>query len=148
MAIWLRWWNALDLNKLILFVFIFSSRSCKSFSRIISQSSCSWNSSPKPEVGTREISVFILNDTILCSAKMNLQTLIIWNAFSWMKMIEFRFEFHRCLFSGVQLTIRRQAITWTNTDPVHWRIYAALDPVDTRRNNNVIITSKRRRDVV
>ena len=45
-------------------------------------------------------------------------------------MIEFRFEFNQNLFSGVQLTIsqqwsRRQAITWTNADLVHWRIYAA-----------------------
>ena len=22
---------------------------------------------------------------------------------------------------------RRQAITWTNVDPVHWRVYAALE---------------------
>ena len=30
------------------------------------------------------------------------------NAFSWMKMIEFRFEFHWNLFPGVQLTISQQ----------------------------------------
>ena len=53
--------------------------------------------------------------------------------FSWMKLIKFRFQ-----VPGAQLTInqhwfrkwlgtnRRQAITWTNDDPVHWRIYAAL----------------------
>ena len=26
----------------------------------------------------------------------------------------------------VQVIVRRQAFTWTNDDPVHWRIYAAL----------------------
>ena len=26
----------------------------------------------------------------------------------------------------VRVMNRRQAITWTNDDPVHWRIYAAL----------------------
>ena len=53
-------------------------------------------------------------------------------------MIEFRFEFHWNLIRGVQLTMasiglandlvpnRHQAITWTNTDPIHWRIYAVL----------------------
>ena len=79
-------------------------------------------------------------------------------ASSWMKMFEFRFKFYRNRFQGVQLTIsqhwfrywlvpnRRQAITWINDDPVHWRIYAALRgwvkkrpiPVDTRRNDYVI----------
>ena len=50
----------------------------------------------------------------------------------------FLFEFHWNLFPGVPLTIssvglgnvlapsRRQATTWANVDPVHWRIYAAL----------------------
>ena len=53
-------------------------------------------------------------------------------------MIECRFEFRWNLFPGVQLTIsqyglgsglapnRRQATTWTNADPILWRIYAAL----------------------
>ena len=48
------------------------------------------------------------------------------------------FEFHWSLFPRVQLTKpgiglgnglapkRRQAITWTNADLIHWRIYAAL----------------------
>ena len=46
------------------------------------------------------------------------------NAFSWMKMFEFRLKFHWSLFPRVQLTIlqqwfrywlgRRQAIIWTN----------------------------------
>ena len=55
------------------------------------------------------------------------------DAVSWMKMIEFQFEFHKYLFQGVQLTIRkwlyvehRQAITWTNVDQVQWRIYTTL----------------------
>ena len=60
------------------------------------------------------------------------------NAFSWMKMFEFRLKFHWSLFLKVQLTIfqhgsdndfapnRRQAIIWTNDDPVHRRIYASL----------------------
>ena len=39
------------------------------------------------------------------------------NAFSWMKMCEFRLGFHWSLFLGVQLTsdkTSRQAIIWTN----------------------------------
>ena len=60
------------------------------------------------------------------------------NAFSWMKSFVLRFEFHWGLFLRAQLAMvsigsgnglvpnRRQAITWTNVEPVHWRIYAAL----------------------
>ena len=60
------------------------------------------------------------------------------NAFPWMKMIEFRFNLHwifpqdsnwqyASIGSGHGLAPnRRQAITWTNDDPVHWRIYASL----------------------
>ena len=52
-----------------------------------------------------------------------------------MKILEFWFNFHLSLFIRIQLTInehclgnglspvRRQAITWTDADPVHWRIY-------------------------
>ena len=53
------------------------------------------------------------------------------------KMMEFRLKFHRNMFSRVQTLTsidsgngltpkRRQAITWSDDDPVHWRIYAAL----------------------
>ena len=61
------------------------------------------------------------------------------DAFSWMKSFVFWLIFHWSLFLSVQLTItqhcfidnglasyRRQAIIWTNADPIHWRIYAAL----------------------
>ena len=60
------------------------------------------------------------------------------DAFSWMKSFVFWFEFHWNLFIRVQLPItehwfryglatnRRQTIIWTNADPIHWRIYAAL----------------------
>ena len=52
-------------------------------------------------------------------------------------MSELRFNFHWNLFLRVQLTIdigsgnrlspvRRLAIIWTNVDPIHWCIYAAL----------------------
>ena len=56
------------------------------------------------------------------------------NAFSLMKMFEFQLKFHWGLFLRVQLTTnehwlgnglapnRWQAITWTNDDPVQWRI--------------------------
>ena len=58
--------------------------------------------------------------------------------FSLIKMFVFWFEFHWSVFLRAQLTIfsigsddglapiRRQALIWTNADPVHWRIYAAL----------------------
>ena len=61
------------------------------------------------------------------------------NVFSWMKSCAFWFEFHWNLFlrangqyfrigSGNGLTPnRRQAITWSNTGPVHSRIYAARE---------------------
>ena len=57
--------------------------------------------------------------------------------FSWMNSFVFWLKFHWSLFLRVQLTIssfgldnglapnRRQAIIWTNADPIHWRIYAA-----------------------
>ena len=60
------------------------------------------------------------------------------STFAWMDMIEFRWKFPWNLFLGVQLTIsrhwfgyglapnRRHAITCTNADPFHWRVYAAL----------------------
>ena len=60
------------------------------------------------------------------------------NAFSWMKMLEFRLQFHWIMFLGSNwqysrigsdnglAPIRRQAIIWTNDDPVQRRIYASL----------------------
>ena len=60
------------------------------------------------------------------------------DAFSWMKCFVFWLKFHCSLFPIVQLIIpqhwfryglasnRRHAIIWTNADPIHWRIYAAL----------------------
>ena len=57
-------------------------------------------------------------------------------AFSWLKMIEFWISLNRVSRSpndNVSIgadnglaPIRRQVITWTNDDPVHWRIYASL----------------------
>ena len=60
------------------------------------------------------------------------------NAFSWMKISEFRLKFHQSLFLKAQLKWyssigsdnglapnRRQAIIWTNDSPIHGRIYAA-----------------------
>ena len=56
--------------------------------------------------------------------------------FSGMKMYKFWLTFHWSLFPRIQLTIssigsddglaptRRQAIIWTNADPIHWRVYA------------------------
>ena len=53
-------------------------------------------------------------------------------ALSWMKRLEYWLEFHWILFLRVQLTQHcfryglapntRQAIIWTNADPIHWRI--------------------------
>ena len=60
------------------------------------------------------------------------------DTFSWIESLAFWLKFHWSLFLMVQLTIpstdldngvapqRRQAIIWTNTDLIHWRIYAAL----------------------
>ena len=65
-----------------------------------------------------------------------LQTIFL-DAFSRMKNFVFWFKFHWSLFLMVKLTIgldngmapnRRQAIIWTNADPVHSRICAALGP--------------------
>ena len=75
----------------------------------------------------------------LCSVRVIYQlTLLPWtkwppfwqttfaNAFSWMKMTKFT-ETCSSIGSGNGLAPnRRQAITWTNDDPIHWRIYAAL----------------------
>ena len=61
-----------------------------------------------------------------------------WNAFSWIKMFEFRLTFHWILFLMVHLTIsqywfrygsalgRRQVIIATNDGLVYWLIYAFL----------------------
>ena len=61
------------------------------------------------------------------------------NAFLWMKSVVFRFKFHWSLFLTVLFTITQhlldnglapngqQAIIWTNADPIHWRIYVALE---------------------
>ena len=62
-----------------------------------------------------------------------------------MKSLVFRLEFHWNLFLGIQQWVsigsgnvlapnRRQAITWTNAYPAHWRIYAALvgDVINTK----------------
>ena len=37
----------------------------------------------------------------------------------------------------VQVMAWRQAITWTNADPVHWRIYAALGEDELNWNNDI-----------
>ena len=71
------------------------------------------------------------------------------NAFSWMKMYEFRF--HWSLFLRVQLQyssigsdnglapVRRQGIIWTSDGLVHWRIYASLDLNESRPQDNSVI---------
>ena len=58
------------------------------------------------------------------------------HAFSWKKMFVFWIEFHLSLFLRIRLTTsqhwsrqwidtkKRQAITWTNDDPVFWHLYA------------------------
>ena len=58
------------------------------------------------------------------------------NAFSLMKIYKSLLVFHWSLFLRVQLRLFQpwfrkwlgasQAIIWTNADPIHWRIYAAL----------------------
>ena len=60
------------------------------------------------------------------------------DTFSWMKSFVVWLKFYWSLFLRVKLTItsigsenglapnRRQAIIWTNTDLIHWRIYVAL----------------------
>ena len=50
-------------------------------------------------------------------------------AFSWMESVVFWLKLHWSLFLMVKLTINQhwpQVIIWTNADPIHWRIYAAL----------------------
>ena len=66
-----------------------------------------------------------------------LQTILSY-AFSWLKSFVCWFKFHwnSCLSINWQQTIigwdnglapnRQQAIIWTNADPIHWCIYAAL----------------------
>ena len=48
------------------------------------------------------------------------------DAFSWTKSFVFWLKFHWSLLLRVQMTInkhyRRQAIIWTNAEPIHWRI--------------------------
>ena len=67
------------------------------------------------------------------------------NVFSWMKSFLFWLKFYWSLFLRVQLTInqhwfsglalnRWQAIIWTNVDPIHWRIYAALGGDELKKN--------------
>ena len=83
--------------------------------------------------------------------------------FSRMKMYKFWLRFHSSLFPRVQLTIlltgsdngfgfvsyRRQAIIWTNAEPIHWRIYAALEGdesttmIDFKMNTRIQSTDHR-----
>ena len=82
------------------------------------------------------------------------------DTFSWMKCFVCWFKFHWSLFLRVQLTItsngldnglapnRRQAIIWTNADPIHRRIYAALEggeltvPSQTPRGKLIIFIGR------
>ena len=69
------------------------------------------------------------------------------NAFSWMKSFVFWLKFYWSLFLRVQLIgsdnglvpNRRQAIIWTNADPIHWRIYAALGGDELKATETVYI---------
>ena len=50
------------------------------------------------------------------------------DVFSWMKSFVFWIKFHWSLFLKVQLSINLHsiAIIWTDAEPTHWSIYAAL----------------------
>ena len=74
------------------------------------------------------------------------------DAFSWMKSFVFWSKFHWSLFPRVKLTIkpnigldnnsapyRRQAIIWTNADPIHWRIYESLGGDEFSRNQHTAV---------
>ena len=64
---------------------------------------------------------------------------IVWDAFLWMKNFVFWFKLHCSVFQGSNsqqpsvglvsglVVDWRQAIIWTNADPIHWRIYAELE---------------------
>ena len=70
-------------------------------------------------------------------------------AFSWMKSFVFWFKFNWSLFLRVQLAINqhclapipRQAIIWTNSEPIPWRIYAALGGEQLTWPSKVMMTS-------
>ena len=71
-------------------------------------------------------------------AKMTAISQTFSNAYSWMKSFAFWFEYYRGFYLRAQLTIssigsgnslvlsRWHALTWTNAEPFHWRIYEAL----------------------
>ena len=80
------------------------------------------------------------------------------NACSSLKIFEFRIKFHGNLFLRVQLTVsigsgnglaprRRQAITWTNADPVNRRIYAALGGDELNSHHKTHSTSNQYYDI-
>ena len=48
------------------------------------------------------------------------------DALSWIKSFLLWLKFHWILFLRVQLTIAQHWCIWSNADPIHWRIYAAL----------------------
>ena len=66
-----------------------------------------------------------------------------------MKMYDFRLRFTEFCFQGFNLQYssigsdnglppnRRQAIMWTNADPIHWHIYAALGGDELSLNTNM-----------
>ena len=72
------------------------------------------------------------------------------NAFSWMKMYQFRSRFHWSLFARVQLIISQHWFRWwlgavQATSHYHnrwwvayWRIYASLGPNEFRPHNNIV----------
>ena len=81
---------------------------------------CTWPDSSNPLLIMNKSYDFIAYLTHWGRDKMAAVSQIMFsNAFSWMKMFEFRLKFHWSLFLRVQLTIfivpsRRQAIIWTN----------------------------------
>ena len=105
---------------------------------------CIWKIQPWPGacryIGTKYVYTF---NTLRPRRMAAISRTTFSNTFSWIKMYQFRLRFLWSLFLKLQLTIfqhcfsigsdnglaqhRRQAIIWTNDDPVQRRIYASLD---------------------
>ena len=49
------------------------------------------------------------------------------DVFSWIKSFVFRWQQPSIGLVNGLMPNRRQAVIWTNADPVHWRLYAALE---------------------
>ena len=78
--------------------------------------------------------------TIFADAFLCMKSFVLWLKFHWNLLLPAQLTItQHWLNNGLKLAPnRRQAIIWTNADPIHWRIYGALggDELKTAHKRN------------